>query len=269
MNRGQTKMARYPRRRFLSYSLLGLLSACAVTRVNQQQAASINLTVSSASSLQDALSAIVLKYNQKNPNVKIISNFGSSGSLQQQIEQGAPVDIFISASPKQMKALKEKNFLITDTEKPLVGNQMVLIIPQGKTGISSFEQLTSSQVNKVVIGEPGSVPAGQYAQEILTNLGVYNSLTPKLVFAHNVRQALTYVEMGNVDAGIVFATEGKLSHKVKVVAMAPPKSHTPIIYPIAVLKNTKNPEAAKAFSQFLFSLEAQKVLESYGFTIIP
>ncbi len=256
------------RRKFIFYTGLGLLSACTATTIQPQKSVSINLTISAAVSLKDALNAIATAYNSTEPNIKITYNFGASGSLQQQIEQGAPIDIFISASPKQMQVLKTKNLLMENTEKPLVGNQMVLIIPQGKTGISSFAKLNSPDINKIVIGEPGSVPAGQYAQEILTNLGLYNFLSSKLVFANNVRQALTYVETGNVDAGIVYATDAKLSNKVTVVATAYPDSHTQIIYPIAILKNTKNPDAAKAFMQFIFQEKSQKILESYGFNII-
>lgn len=261
-------MAGYARRKFISYSVLGLLSACTAAQVQQQEPASISLMISAATSLKDALNAATLQYKQEAPHVKILYNFGSSGSLQNQIEQGAPADIFISASPKQIQVLKAKNLLMADTEKTLVGNQMVLIVPQGKTGISSFEQLTSSEITRIVIGEPGSVPAGQYAQEILTKLGVYNSITSKLVFANNVRQALTYVETGNADAGIVYATDAKLSNNVQVVATAPPDSHEPIIYVVAILKNTKNFQYAQAFVEYLLKPKAQKILESYGFKIL-
>lgn len=261
-------MGGYGRRGFIFYSLFGLLSACTVAQVNQQPSPTINLTVSAASSLKDVVNAIAFEYNQENSDIKIIYNFGSSGSLQQQIEQGAPIDIFISASPQQMEALKAKNLLIPESEKPLVGNQMVLIVPQGKTGISRFEQLTNPDINKIVIGEPGSVPAGQYAQEILINLGLYNTITPKLVFANNVRQALTYVEMGNVDAGIVYKTDAQLSNQVKMVAIASPNSHRPIIYPVAILKNSKYPDLAKLFVQFLFQQKAQQIFKDYGFQIL-
>lgn len=258
----------YSRRKFISYSGLGLISACSAITIQQPKTAFISLTISAAVSLKDALNAIATEYHQTEPNLKIAYNFGSSGSLQQQIEQGAPIDIFISASPKQMQALKTKNLLMENTENPLVSNQMVLIVPPGKTIISSWEKLTSPDVNKIVIGEPNSVPAGQYAQEILTKLGLYNSLSSKLVFANNVRQALTYVETGNVDAGIVYITDAKLSNQVQIVAKANPDVHTPIIYPIAILKNTKNFDAAKAFMQFIFQKQAQQILANYGFKII-
>lgn len=258
-------MAIHSRRQFLVYSLLGLLSACGSSAVKNQEASAITLTLSVASSLQDAIQAIGEKYTQQTPNVKLVYNFGSSGSLQQQIEQGAPVDIFISASPKQMNALRDKNLLLADTEKPLLKNQVVLITPKQKTGISDFKQLTSDRVGKIAIGDPESVPAGQYAKEVLTTLELYESLKNKLVFAKNVRQVLTYVETGNVDAGIVYVTDAKLSDKVKVIATASDKTHSPIIYPVTVLKDSKNPDAAKAFVQFLFSQPAQDIFENYGF----
>jgi len=207
-------------------------------------------------------------YDEQKPTVKITYNFGSSGSLQQQIEQGAPVDIFISAAPKQMNALQAKHLLLEETRQDLWTNQVVLVVPQAAKGISDFQELTDEQVHKIAIGAPDSVPAGEYGKEVLTALNLYDSLSSKLVFAKDVRQVLTYVETGNVDAGIVYGTDAKISDKVQIVATAPKETHSPIIYPVAILKESKNPDAAKDFIQFLSSDLAKTVFQDYGFNPI-
>ncbi len=229
------------------------------------QAAPVTLTVSAAASLKDAMEELQSTYQQQQPNTTITYNFGSSGSLQQQIEQGAPVDIFMSAAPKQMDALEKQNLLLPDTRKDLLRNEIVLVASKDSANISDFKDLTSSAVNKVSIGNPQSVPAGQYGQEVLTSLNLFAPLKPKLVFAKDVRQVLSYVETGNVDAGLVYASDAKVSDQVKVVATAPADSHSPTIYPVAVLKDSKNPDAAQEFAQFLASDPARRKFESYGF----
>jgi molybdate transport system substrate-binding protein len=233
------------------------------------QAQSVTLTVSAAASLQDAMKAIGSAYSQEKPNVSITYNFGSSGSLQQQIEQGAPVDVFISAALKQMNALQQKNLLLTDTRKDLLKNQVVLVAPKQATAISDFKDLSDTKVSKIAIADPQSVPAGQYGKEVLTSLNLFDPLKPKFVFAKDVRQVLSYVETGNVDAGFVYITDAKTSDKVKVVATASEASHSPIIYPVAVLKDSKNAGAAKEFVQFLSSDPAKALFEKYGFIMAP
>ncbi len=231
------------------------------------QAEPVTLTVSAAASLKDAMQEIQSIYRQEQPNATLTYNFGSSGSLQQQIEQGAPVDVFMSAAAKQMDALEKKNLLLTETRKDLLGNQVVLVTSKD-AAISDFQDLTSNEVNKVSIGDPKSVPAGQYSQEVLTTLKLFDPLKPKLVFAKDVRQVLSYVETGNVDAGIVYATDAKVSDQIKVVATAPADSHSPIVYPVAALKDSKNPEAAREFVQFLSSDQAKTTFEEYGFITV-
>ncbi|HAG81909.1 MAG TPA: molybdate ABC transporter substrate-binding protein [Cyanobacteria bacterium UBA12227] len=229
------------------------------------EAETVTLTVSAAASLQDAMEAIAPFFTQQKPNITISYNFGSSGALQQQIEQGAPVDVFISAAPKQMNALQDKELLLADTRKDLLTNQVVLIIPKDRTDISNFKDLTGNKVSKIALGNPDSVPAGQYGKEVLTSLKLLKSLESKFIFAKDVRQVLSYVETGNVEAGIVYATDAKASDKVKVVATAPTDSHSPIMYPVAILKDSKNPDAAKEFIEFLSSQSAKGVFEKYGF----
>jgi molybdate transport system substrate-binding protein len=225
-----------------------------------------DLTVSAAISLKDALDEVKQLYTSANPGVSISTNYGASGSLEIQIEQGAPVDVFLSAAPKQMDALDGKGLLLEGTRRDLLRNEIVLIVPNDSSlGISSFPDLTHADVKKVALGEPTVVPAGQYAKEVLTNLGIYDAVNSKAVLAKDVRQVLTYVETGNVDAGIVYATDAQSSSKVKVVARAPEKSHSPVIYPVAAIKASKNPDAARAFTNFLSGAQARAVFQKYGF----
>jgi molybdate transport system substrate-binding protein len=230
------------------------------------QAGKTDLTISAAISLKDALDEAKRLYAADNPKVTIAVNYGASGTLQIQIEQGAPVDIFFSAAPKQMDALGAKGLLLEGTRKDLLRNEVVLIVPKDSTlRIASFQDLTRPDVKRVALGEPETVPAGQYAKEVLTSLGLYNAVNAKAVMAKDVRQVLTYVETGNVDAGIVYSTDAQSSSKVKVVAKASEKSHDPVIYPIAVIKGSKNPSAARQFIDFLSSPRGRAVFQKYGF----
>jgi molybdate transport system substrate-binding protein len=227
-----------------------------------------NLLISAAASLKEALEEIKPLYQQSKPNVNINYNFGSSGALQQQIEQGAPADIFISAAKKQVDALEQKGLLVPGTRNIIAKNRLVLVVPKNVVGITSFYGLKDAKVKKIAIGEPRSVPAGQYAQQVLEKLKIWSEIKSKLVFANNVRQVLASVESGNADAGLVYITDAKISDKVKVVVTADEKYHSPIIYPLAVVKRSKNVDAAKEFSQFLSSNQAKTVFKKYGF-ILP
>ncbi|MGL5875354.1 MAG: molybdate ABC transporter substrate-binding protein [Xenococcaceae cyanobacterium] len=226
-----------------------------------------SLTVSAAASLKDALGEIQQLDRQKKASVRISYNFGSSGSLQQQIEQGAPVDIFISAAAKQMNALEKKNLLLPDTRQDLLTNQMVLITTKEHLDINKVEDLANSSVNRIALGEPKSVPAGQYAEEILNFYKISDRVRPKLIYAKDVRQVLSYVETGNVDAGFVYLSDAKQSKKIRIASTAPKESHRPIAYPIAVLKDSKNPQAAEEFIKFLATPQVKKIFEQYGFGI--
>ena len=239
--------------------LLVLLISCTPKQSN-------SLTVSAAASLRNMLEEVQKEYVKLQPDVKIIYNFGASGALQQQIEQGAAVDIFISAAAKQMDALESKKLLLADTRKNLLGNQIVLIVPKNGEDISSFTDLKSDRIAKIALGEPNSVPAGKYAQEALSYFQVLDLTKPKFVFAKDVRQVLSYVETKNVDAGIVYVTDARQSKLVKVVATAPAKSHSLVVYPIAVIQSSKNVTQAKDFADFLLSQKVDNIYKKYGFT---
>ncbi len=226
---------------------------------------STRLLVSAAISLKDALEEVKPLYQRTKPNINITYNFGASGALQQQIENGAPVDIFVSAAQKQMDALASKDAILKDTRSNLLTNSLVLVVPKNSSGITSFRQLTDSKVKKIAVGEPRSVPAGQYAEEVFKNLGILDQVKPKFVLGNNVRQVLSFVESGNADAGVVYTTDAKASKQVKEVATAAGNLHSPIVYPVAVLKSSKNVSAAKEYVQFLSSNGARSVFQKYGF----
>jgi molybdate transport system substrate-binding protein len=223
------------------------------------------LTVSAAISLKDALDAVAQRYRAERPGTEIHFNLGASGTLQRQIEQGAPVDVFISASEDQMDSLETKGLLLAGTRRDLLKNAIVLIVPKGKTGIAGFQDLARPDVKVIAVGEPQTVPAGKYAQQVLTHFHLYDQLKPKFVLGKDVRQVLTYVITGNVDAGIVYATDAESTDAVTIVATAPEDSHAPVIYPVAILNSSKDPDEAKRFLDFLAGAKARTAFEKYGF----
>ena len=248
--------------------LLGLLLLAGCGGEPPKGAAPVELNVSAAVSMKDALEEIQQQYQKKNPKVKLVFNLGASGSLQKQIEQGAPADLFISAAPKQMDELQGKGLLQQQTRKNLLENQLVLIVPQNSPlAIKSFEELADAAVKRLAVGEPQVVPAGQYAQQVLKKLNLWEKLGERMVLAKDVRTVLTYVESGNADAGIVYKTDAAVSTKIKIIATAASGSHQPIIYPAAILANAKQPKEAEAFLQYLLSPDAAKVFEKYGFAM--
>jgi molybdate transport system substrate-binding protein len=230
--------------------------------------ANSSLLVSAAASLKESLEEVGQTYRQVKPNVAVSYNFGASGALQQQIENGAPADIFISAAKRQMDALQQKNLIFPDTRRNLLTNRVVLIVPKNSTNITNFRGLTGANVRRIAVGEPRSVPVGQYAEEILRNLGILEQVRPKFVLGNSVRNVLAAVESGNADAGVVYATDARLSDRVRVVETAAQNLHSPVVYPVAVLRSSRNAAAAREYVQFLASdRRARSVFEKYGFGI--
>jgi molybdate transport system substrate-binding protein len=227
-----------------------------------------NLLVSAAASLKESLEDIKPLYQKTKQNVSINYNFAASGALQQQIENGAPVDMFISAAKKQMHALQSKELILADTRRNLLTNRLVLIVPSNsQLNLKNFGQLTVNNVKRIAVGEFRSVPVGQYTEEVFKKLGILEQVRPKLVFGNNVRNVLAAVESGNADAGVVYITDAKTSKQVKVVATAAANLHSPIVYPVAVLKNSKNISVAKQYVQFLSDKQARTIFKKYGFGI--
>jgi molybdate transport system substrate-binding protein len=235
--------------------------------VKEEPAEEVELTVSAAASLTEAMGEIQALYQTEKPNVTLVFNFGSSGSLQQQIEQGAPVDVFFSAAIKQMTALEEKGLVAEGTKKELLENKIVLITPKDKTDLMSFEDLVTDKAKQIGLGEPGSVPVGQYSEEIFTNLGILDQVKPKSVYGKDVKSVLTWVEQGEVDAGIVYATDANVSDKINIICSAPEGSHKPVIYPVAAIKDSVHLEDTKAFIEFLSSDKVKQTFEKYGFAV--
>lgn len=232
-------------------------------------AETVELTVSAAASMTDALKDIQKAYETTNPNIKLNFNFGASGALQHQIEQGAPADLFLSASAKNMKALVDKQLIDTNQQKKLLGNELVAVVStDGKAEIANVTDLSKDDVKNVAIGIPESVPAGSYAKEALTGLKLWDSLQSKMVQGKDVRQVLQYVETGNADVGFVYKTDALTSQKVKVAFTVDPKTYKSIVYPIGIVKATKHSKEAEGFYTYLQSKEALDVFVKYGFSIL-
>lgn len=226
----------------------------------------VQLTISVAASLTGTIEPLEADYQRTHPQVEFRNNFGGSGMLARQIEQGAPVDLFLSAAAGPVNELVAKGLVGPRQSHILLRNTLVLIAPRDSQ-LGSIEQLASREVRRVAIGDPASVPAGQYGMQTLAAAGLAESVRDKLVFSKDVRQVLAYVETGNVDAGFVYATDAAQSARVRVVATAPEASHDPIVYPIAVLAQSPHASEAGQFAAFLASAEAARVFASRGFTV--
>lgn len=245
---------------------LAFLSGCQTNSVPKTDE---SLTISAAASLKDAFNEIAVLFESKNGK-KVSFNFGASGTLQKQIETGSPVDIFASSGEKQMDELTEKGLIETKSRHNFAQNQLVLIVPKdSKITANNFSELKNPEIKKIAVGEPKTVPVGQYTEQVFDKLNLKNDLQPKLISAQDVRQVLDYVERGEVDAGIVYTTDAKIvGDKVRVVAIAPFDSHKPIVYPIAAIKDSSNKKLTEEFIQFLVSEEGQNILQKYGFLAV-
>lgn len=245
--------------------LVGLaLSGCARSTPPEPPGAR-RLTVSAAISLEPALDEIQSLFQEQHPELTVRYNFAGSGPLEQQIEQGAPVDVFLSAAAREIDVLEAKGLIERGSRHDLVTNEIVLAVPVGSKRIRDFADLTRPEVKRIAMAEPESVPAGMYAREILDHLGILERVRSKLVFAANVRQALAYIETGNADVALVYETEARLSTRVRIAAVAPPGSHAPIVYPVAIIGNSRHAATSKEFVELLSTPAALKVFEKYGF----
>jgi len=226
----------------------------------------VTLTISAAASLKDALVEAEAAYRQSHANLEFINNFASSGMLAAQIDQGAPVDVFLSAASRPMDDLQSKGLIAAGTRRNLLRNTLVLIAPLDSR-LRDFQGLADGSIRSIALGDPASVPAGEYARQTLASLHLLDKLKGKFVFGSDVRQVLTFVETGNADAGLVYATDAQASGKVRIVAEAPESAHDPIVYPAAVVKGSRSEEAARKFVEYLGSPAAQAVFVRHGFTM--
>jgi molybdate transport system substrate-binding protein len=238
------------------------------------------VTVFAAASMTESMNRIAELYKKAAPDVTIVYNFDSSGTLKTQIQSGADCDIFISAGQRQMDQIdiaakpsvntEKLDFVLPGSRFDIVSNQVVLIVPRGRNpkGIDSFADVVTEKVSLVALGN-SDVPVGQYSQEIYTSLGLWEKLNAmsKITFASNVKEVLVQVAANAVDCGVVYGTDAATSNGVDVVASAPEGSHRPIVYPAAILKRVRDEAAAKAFVEFLKGEESTNVFKTIGFAI--
>lgn len=257
------------RRQFLVQSglTLGSVAACGGRQTNQVSQGRA-LMVAAAASLQDALGEVAL-LEQPGDRPPLRYTFGGSGTLQRQIEQGAPVDLFLAAAPFPLDALERQGLLWAGSRRNLLGNSLVLIVPQNSPELTGFQDLGRDRPPSLALGNPATVPAGYYGEAVLRYFGFYDRLQPHLIWAQDVRQVLAYVATGNVEGGLVYGTDAQVNGAVRRVAVAPPESHAPIVYPGAVLQASGQRQQALAFLDFLGQPPAQSVFRRYGFGIVP
>ena len=236
------------------------LACCAAVR-----AGAADLVVSAASSLTAALTDLKPGFEARHPGDRLLLNFAASGTLARQIEAGAPADVFLSAAPGPMNRLQARGLVLPGTRIELLSNSLVLVAPQaGTLGLRGFPDL--SRVSRLALGDPGFVPAGHYARQVLDHFKLWTPLQSRFVYGQDVRQVLEYVARGEVDAGLVFGTDAALMpDRVSVVAKAPPDSHDPIRYPAAVLAASREPALARDFLAYLASPAGRAVFEKHGF----
>jgi molybdate transport system substrate-binding protein len=226
------------------------------------------ITVFAAASLTDALKEMTPTYEKRSGD-KIIFNFGASSTLARQIEEGAPVDLFFSADEAKMDALEKKGLIIRETRKSRLSNSLVIVAAaDGSPPIETPKDLATDKVKRLALAEPKTVPAGIYAREYLQKQKLWSAVQAKVIPTENVRAALAAVEAGNADAGIVYKTDAAISKKVRIAYEVPRADNPPISYPLAVVKEGKEPEAAKRFLQYLNSDAAAKIFEKFGFIIL-
>jgi molybdate transport system substrate-binding protein len=227
-----------------------------------------NILIAAAASLEYSLKdELIPMFEDQNPGITVEGTYDSSGKLQTQIEEGIDADIFFSAATKQMDALTEEGLIKADTKVDLLKNKIVLIVPSNSTlGLTKFEEVVKA--DKIAVGDPDSVPAGQYAKEALTSLGLWEEVLENASLGTNVTEVLSWVTEGSADAGIVYATDAATNPEgITIIAEAPSGSlKADVIYPVAVLENSTKQEAAQKFVDFLASEEAIAVFEKYGFT---
>lgn len=250
--------------RFLLCPLALLLVASCRDRAEPR----VVVTVSAAASLREVLQAVEPAYEAAHPGVDVRVNLGGSGALRRQVEQGAPVDVFISASAEPMDALVAAGLMDGRSRRVLAGNRLVLIVPStGGAEIDGLSDLARPEVRRVAVGAPASVPAGAYADQALRAAGVAEAVRGKAVLAQDVRQVLAFVASGNADAGIVYRTDAAATPRVRIAAEIHPSLHARIAYPVAVASRSDVPEAARAFVAYLLGPTGRGALAQRGFTI--
>ncbi len=252
----------------ISYLFISCGSSNTTDNTSKTNTENKDILVLAAASLTDVITELANNYKTET-GTTVTFSFASSGALQTQIEAGSPADIFFSAAQKQMDALQEKDLIDTDTRKNLLENKVVLISPTNSNlNIKSFTDMTNANVTKIGLGEPKSVPVGQYSEEILSNLSILDTVKQKAVYGSDVRNVLSWVRTGEVDCGIVYATDAQIANDINIIAEAPEGTHKKVIYPIAIVKSSANKEEAKKFIDYISNDKAAEAFKNYGFTVI-
>lgn len=221
--------------------------------------------VFAAASLSDVLKEIAVSYQQQSSD-KVVFNFAGSNFLARQIDAGAPADIFFSADESQMDRVEKNNLVAKSTRRNRLSNSLVIVVAaDSAVQIDSAHDLTKSDIKRIAIADPRGVPAGIYAKAFLEKQKLWPSLSAKIVPTENVRAALAAVEAGNVEAAIVYQTDAAISKKAKIAFKIPSADTPPIHYPVAIVKDAKQPAAAAKFIDYLFSPAATALFEKRGF----
>jgi molybdate transport system substrate-binding protein len=242
------------------FRLIALLMTLPLMR-----ATAIDLHVFAAASLTDALKEIGANF-EKQSSIHPVFNFAASSLLERQIVEGAPADVFLSADEEKMNQLQEKNLIDTSSRSDLLGNSLVVVAPADSSlAMKNASDLGNDAFRKIALADPQAVPAGIYARKYLERVHLADQLRDKIVPTENVRAALAAVEAGNADAAFVYRTDAAISRKVRIIFSVPPGEAPPIRYPVAIVRATKQPEAASAFVEYLESAEARAVFTRYGF----
>jgi molybdate transport system substrate-binding protein len=249
--------------------VLAVAVTLGVSRVSP--AAAEELTLSVAISMKEAIETLGRSFAARRGGLTLRYNLGSSGDLQKQIEAGAPIDVFVSAATRQMDELERKGLILPDTRRAFARNVLIVVKPaDSRVDLTAIDDLLDPRVTRVAIGNPKTVPAGQYAQESLRAGGLWERLGPKLVYAENVRQVLEYVARGEVDAGFVYATDVPAAGpRVRAAFRPGEETYPPVVYPVAVVTGSRQAAAARAFVELLTGAEGQAVLRRLGFQPPP
>lgn len=234
---------------------------------DQAEVYSGEILINAAASLREPMQKIGELYKEKQPELTVSFNFGASGALLQQIQNGAPADIFLSAAQKQMNTAQEEGLIVEESRFDWLQNKLVVAVPvQSQLEITAMEDILKAAA--IALGAPDSVPAGAYAKEALEEAGLWESVSQNLVQGKDVSQVLAFVESGSADAGFVYLSDLFGREKAKKAFEVPDDLYSKVIYPGAVIKNSQNIDAARAFLNFLKTPEAGAILEEYGFTLL-
>lgn len=241
--------------------VISLLTSCTASENREDT----TLRIAAAISLQDALSEIEKAFAKTNA-LDIEYQFGSSGTLARQIEKGMDVDVFLSSNERWMDDLEEKEFIQPESRTTIVKNELVLVTNQNEpVTYERFSDIDIADLGRVAVGNPATVPAGEYTEEALVSLESWDEWESNFIFAKDVRQVLSYVESGNVDHGFVYRSDAEANNELTVVATVPSGYHTAIVYPGAIVRDSANKKAAEEFLEFLHTETAQEIFETFGF----